>query len=72
MESQHLWFEPLTAAHAEELWPILATPAVFAWIDPQGSLPTLEDLRAEYTARANGPVASTMPNEKWFNMAIRM
>jgi len=72
MQSQHLLFEPLTAAHAEELWPILATPAVLAWIDPEGSLPTLEDLRAEYASRANGPVASTMPHARWFNVAIRL
>ncbi|MBE9156946.1 GNAT family N-acetyltransferase [Nodosilinea sp. LEGE 06152] len=65
-------FEPLTAAHAEELWPILATPAVLAWIDPQGNLPTLEDLTAQYAACAHGPVASTMPKERWFNVAIRL
>ncbi|MGF1518173.1 MAG: GNAT family N-acetyltransferase [Nodosilinea sp.] len=71
MQSQHLSFEPLTAAHAEELWAILATPAVLAWIDPQGNLPTLADLRAEYASRANGPVAPAMAKERWFNVAIR-
>jgi len=72
MQSKHLLFEPLTAAHAEELWPILATPAVLAWIDPQGNLPALADLRAEFAAWTNGPVASTMPKERWFNVAIRL
>ncbi|WP_052050245.1 GNAT family N-acetyltransferase [Leptolyngbya sp. KIOST-1] len=72
MQSQHLLFEPLTAAHAEELWPILATPAVLAWIEPQGNLPTLADLRAEYAARANGPVPSSLSQERWFNVAIRL
>ena len=71
MLSKNLHFEPLTAAHADNLFAILTTPSVLAFIDPTGSRPTLEELRAEYTARARGPI-EPIPTEKWFNMAIRL
>lgn len=72
MLSKNLQFEPLTAAHADDLFAILTTPSVLAFIDPTGSRPTLEEMRAEYTARARGPVDPIIPTEKWFNMAIRL
>ena len=34
MQSKNLLFEPLTAAHADELFSILVTPSVLAFIDP--------------------------------------
>ncbi|MBE9009644.1 GNAT family N-acetyltransferase [Pseudanabaenaceae cyanobacterium LEGE 13415] len=70
MQSKNLYFEPLTAVHADALFPILTTPSVLAFIDPTGETPSLEELRAEYTARARGPVNLTTPDEKWFNVAI--
>ena len=70
MQSKNLQFEPLTASHADDLLPILTTPAILAFIDPIGKPPTLEELRAEYAARASGPVNLMTPTEKWFNMAI--
>lgn len=72
MQSKHLHFEQLTAAHADELFPILTAPSVLAFIDSNGSPPTLEDVRAEYAARANGPAVASMPEERWFNVAIRL
>ena len=72
MQSKNLYFEPLTAAHADDLFSILTAPSVQAFIDPTGNLPTIEELRAEYAARASGPVVLTTPNERWFNMAIRL
>jgi RimJ/RimL family protein N-acetyltransferase len=72
MHSQNLQFEPLTAAHADDLFPILTTPAVLAFIDPTTEPPTLEELRAEYAACARGPVDLIMPSEQWFNMAIQL
>ncbi|MGB3519483.1 MAG: GNAT family N-acetyltransferase [Elainellaceae cyanobacterium] len=72
MESKNLYFEPLTAAHADELFLILTTSSVLAFIDPTGDPPTLEELREEYAIRARGPLDLTAPNEQWFNMAIRL
>ncbi len=72
MQSKNLYFEPLTATHADDLFSILTAPSVLAFIDPTGKPPTLEKLREEYAARASGPVNSTTPAERWFNMAIRL
>jgi RimJ/RimL family protein N-acetyltransferase len=72
MWSKNLYFETLTAAHADDLFSILTAPSVLAFIDPTGNLPTLEELRAEYAARAAGPAAPRMHTEQWFNMVIRL
>jgi RimJ/RimL family protein N-acetyltransferase len=72
MQSKTLYFEPLIAAHADELFPILTTSSVLAFIDPSGKPPTLEELRTEYAARAIGPVIPATPAEQWFDMAIRL
>jgi hypothetical protein len=70
MQSKNLHFEILTTAHADDLFPILTTPLILSFIDPTGDPPTLEELRADYRNRMNGPVVSTSSNERWFNMAI--
>jgi RimJ/RimL family protein N-acetyltransferase len=70
MQSRNLRFERLTDVHADDLFPILTTPAVLTFIDPTVEPPTLEALRLEYAARANGPTKPITPNERWFNMAI--
>ncbi|MBD2110821.1 GNAT family N-acetyltransferase [Nodosilinea sp. FACHB-141] len=70
MQSRNLWFEPLTAAHADELFSILVTPSVLAFIDSPASLPSRADLREEYANRARGPV--DLANERWFNVAVRL
>ncbi len=72
MQSNNLHFELLTETHADDLFSILVTPAVLAFIDPNGNPPTIEELRAEYAIRSHGPVTLTMPTERWFNMAIRL
>jgi RimJ/RimL family protein N-acetyltransferase len=72
MQSKNLHFELLTAAHADDLFPILTTPSILSFIDPMGDPPTIEELRADYTNRMNGPIISTNSNERWFNMAIRL
>jgi RimJ/RimL family protein N-acetyltransferase len=72
MLSQNLSFEPLTAAHANELFSILTTPSVLAFIDPTGTPPTLEELKTEYADRAHGPKDRILSTEQWFNMAIRL
>jgi RimJ/RimL family protein N-acetyltransferase len=72
MQSKNLYFEPLTDLHANDLFSILTTPSVLAFIDPNGELPTIEELKIEYAARARGPVILATPNERWFNMAIRL
>ena len=68
MQSQNLYFEQLTAAHADNLFTILSTPSVLAFIDPEP--PTLEELRSEYAIRAKGPVNPIAPTEQWFNIVI--
>jgi RimJ/RimL family protein N-acetyltransferase len=72
MQSQNLHFELLTAAHADDLFPILTTPSILSFIDPTGDPLTIEELREDYTTRMNGPIISTNSNERWFNMAIRL
>jgi RimJ/RimL family protein N-acetyltransferase len=72
MQSKNLHFEPLTAAHADDLFSILTAPSVLAFIDPNGNPPSIEELRTEYAARASRPVVLTTPTERWFNMAIRL
>lgn len=72
MQSKNLQFELLTETHVNDLFAILTTPSVLAFIDPNGNPPTIEELRAEYAARSRGPVILTTPTERWFNMAIRL
>jgi RimJ/RimL family protein N-acetyltransferase len=72
MQSKNLRFEPLTDTHANDLFSILTTPSVLAFIDPNGNPPTIEKLRTEYADRSYGPVVLAMPTERWFNMAIRL
>lgn len=72
MQSKNLCFEPLTAAHADELFSILATPAVLAFIDPTGHPPALDNLRQEYAIRASDPGELAPPSERWFNLAVRL
>ena len=72
MQSNNLCFEPLTDAHADDLFAILTTPSVLAFIDPNGNSPTIEELRTEYAGRSRGSVVSATPTERWFNMAIRL
>lgn len=72
MQSQNLYFELLTAAHADDLFPILTTPSILSFIDPTGDPPTIEELRADYIACMSGPTIFTTPDERWFNMAIRL
>ncbi|MFH7245347.1 MAG: GNAT family N-acetyltransferase [Spirulina sp.] len=72
MQSENLYFEPLTDTHANDLFTILTTPSVIAFIDPDGRPPTIEELRAEYAARSQGPVGLVAATEQWFNMAIRL
>jgi RimJ/RimL family protein N-acetyltransferase len=69
--TDRLSFEPLNADHADELFPILTTPTVLAFIDPTAT-PTIAQMRLEYTACARGPIKPIMPIERWFNMAIRL
>ena len=64
MQSKNLYFESLTAAHADDLFSILTTSSVLAFIAPTEP-PTLEDLRAEYAVRARGPVNSMTSTEQW-------
>jgi hypothetical protein len=63
METKNLFFEPLTQAHADVLFPILTTPAVLAFIEPSRNSPTIDELRTEYATRARTPVSSTTSTE---------
>lgn len=70
MQSKRLYFELLDIDHADELFPILTTPSVLAFIDPTGNRPILEEVRAEYACRMKGPINLAVSTEQWFNMAI--
>ena len=70
MQSKNLYFELLTAAHADDLYPILTTPSVFAFIDLTENIPVFEELKAEYAARERGPANLITSAEQWFNVAI--
>ena len=70
MQSKNLYFESLTVAHADDLFPILSTPSVLAYIDPTENPPTLEKFRTEYAARAKGTANLITSTEQWFNVAI--
>jgi [ribosomal protein S5]-alanine N-acetyltransferase len=63
-----LTLEPQTAAHAPAMFPVLADPAVYTYIDdaPPASVDTLRDdfERLESRASADG-------SEQWLNWAIR-
>ena len=69
MQSKNLYFKPLTTAHADDLFSILTTPSVLAFINPKNP-PTLEELRAEYAVRAKGSLNEITPAEQWFNVVI--
>jgi hypothetical protein len=45
MQSKNLHFELLTATHADDLFPILTTPSVLAFIDE--TPPTIEELKTD-------------------------
>ena len=72
LQSENLLFEPLTAAHVQELFPILTTPTVLAFIDQSSDPVTIEDFKVEYASRARGPTNPTTPDEQWFNMLVRL
>lgn len=69
MQSKNLYYESLTAAHADQLFPFLTIPSVLAFIDPENP-PTLKEFRAEYAIRERRSANSTSSTEQWFNVAI--
>jgi hypothetical protein len=48
------------------------TPTVLSFIDPTGEQPTLEEFKADCATRMHGPAVSINPQERWFNVAIRL
>lgn len=70
MQSKNLYFESLTAAHADDLFPLLTTPSILAFIDPTENPPTLEKFRAEYAERERRSANFMTSTEQWFNVAI--
>ena len=71
-KSENLQFELLSVDHADELYEILTTPLVLAFIAPNEKQPTIEKFKAEYAARARGPANPIVPSERWFNVAVRL
>ena len=64
-----LRLEPLTLAHADELFPLLADPALYRWMD-QDPPPSLQHLQGVYARlQARGPGDGS--GEVWFNWIVR-
>ena len=61
-------YEPLTAAHADGLFPLLGDARVWAWIAGSDGA-TVGQMRASYALRARG---SGRPGERWLNHAVRL
>lgn len=64
-----LRYEPLSAAHAPELFPVLSPEIVWAHIEGSEER-TLEEMGARYARVARGPAGS--PGERWVNFALRL
>ncbi|MFL5861381.1 MAG: GNAT family N-acetyltransferase [Solirubrobacteraceae bacterium] len=67
LSSERLMLEPLCAAHADEMAPLLADPRLYAFTG--GEPPTLDELRAQYERQAGG--GSPDGVERWLNWIVR-
>lgn len=68
MQSNNLYFEPLTTVPADNFFAIITTLSLLAFIEPKNPL-TLEELKATHSIRENSSVNLITPSEQWFNMA---
>jgi RimJ/RimL family protein N-acetyltransferase len=68
LETERLRLEPLSRAHAAELFPVLADPRLYRFIprDPPPSLASLEDRFQRLETRA-----SPRGDEDWLNWVVR-
>lgn len=67
LQTLRLTLEPLSAAHAEEMMPLLADERLYAFTG--GQPPTLDELRARYVRQAAGRSPDGV--ERWFNWIAR-
>ncbi|MBM7805931.1 RimJ/RimL family protein N-acetyltransferase [Geodermatophilus bullaregiensis] len=68
VETPRLRLEPLAAAHAAELHPVLADPALYAFTG--GAPPTLAGLRARHARQLAG--ASPDGSQGWLDWVLRL
>lgn len=68
LQTDGLRLEPLTAAHAEGMYPVLADPALYAHLD-YGPPPSIDYLRESFAQLARGRSADG--SEQWFNWIVR-
>jgi RimJ/RimL family protein N-acetyltransferase len=68
VETARLRLEPLALAHAADLHPVLADPALYAVTG--GAPPTLDELRARHTRQVAG--ASPDGAQGWLNWVLRV
>jgi RimJ/RimL family protein N-acetyltransferase len=67
LETERLRLEPLTAAHADEMTPLLDDPALHAYVG--GTPLSREELRERYARQARG--RSPDGRERWLNWIVR-
>jgi ribosomal-protein-alanine N-acetyltransferase len=67
LEQDDLRLEPLRAAHAEDLYPILVDPALYTWLDEEPPV-SIDKLRARYAYLESR--RSPDGREHWLNWAI--
>lgn len=65
-----LRYEPLTAAHAPALFPVLSSSVVWTYVADSDER-TLDEMVARYARTERGP-GPDRPTERWVNFALRL
>jgi RimJ/RimL family protein N-acetyltransferase len=69
LATETLRLEPLTVAHADEMFEPMSAPQIYAWI-PGAPPVSLDALRRRYAALARGHSADG--RERWLNWIVRL
>ena len=69
LEADGLVLEPLTAAHAEAMFPLLSDPKLYRYID-EAPPPDVEHLRARYAQLETRESADG--RQRWLNWVVRL
>lgn len=67
--TQRLWFDPVTAAHADEVFPVVSDPRIYTYLpeQPPSSVDALRK-RYEFLSRRKSPDGT----EIWLNWILRL
>ena len=69
IETERLFCEPLTAAHADEMYPVLSDRRIYAWL-PEQPPSSVDALRERYAFLSRGK--SPDGTEDWLNWILRL